>query len=191
MFRPFSILYINSRRNVRQHMMKLAGIRRFARSVGWEVFPVPVEESAVDSLRELLKRHGQVGVIVECTEEGEKISPRDLNGVPSVFLSCQPTWQGNKVYKIYNDPTQIVGAAVRELVSNRPCGYVVIGYRKPRDWSRLREDSFIGQVASVGRNIPGDFTLIGVDNLEDICESSSPSISSVQIDFERVGYLSA
>ena len=243
MCRPFSILYLNVRRNVRQLMMKLTGIRRFARSVGWEVFPVSVEESSVDSLRELFKRHGHVGVIVECTEEGEKISPWDLNGVPSVFLSCQPTWQGNKAYKICSDPTQIVGAAVRELASNRPCGYAVIGYRKPRDWSRLREDSFIKQVASlgyecrhftfcgssartrrsrladflaglpkttavfavndetaretveaalaVGRNIPRDFTLIGVDNLEDICESSSPSISSVQIDFERAGYLSA
>ena len=239
---PFRVLYLNVKRNVRQHMMKLVGIRRFARSVGWEVCPIAVEDLAGRNFPDLLAHLRPAGIIVECTEEGVKFPLRDLNQVPCVFLSCLPSWHGNKVYKVYNDPITTVGAAVRELASTRPNGYAVIGYCEPRDWSRLRERTFVRQIASLGvachrfsfcssseerrrrlmeflsrlpkataifavndetaretaeaagwlgRCIPRDFTLVGVDNLEDVCESGSLSLSSVQIDFERAGYLAA
>lgn len=224
-------------------MMKFAGIRRFARLVGWDVYPIAVEDLEGRNLPDLLTHLRPSGIIVECTEGGVKFPLRDLNQVPCVFLSCLPSWNGNKVYKVYNDPIMIVGAAVRELASTRPSGYAVIGYCEPRDWSRLRERTFVRQIASLGmachrfsfcgtsleerrrrlmefllrlpkataifavnddtaretaevasrlgRCIPRDFTLVGVDNLEDVCESSSPPLSSVQIDFERAGYLAA
>jgi len=41
------------------------------------------------------------------------------------------------------------------------------------------------------RVIPQDITLIGVDNLPQICEASTPTISSIQIDYERAGYTAA
>ncbi len=41
------------------------------------------------------------------------------------------------------------------------------------------------------RAIPRELTLIGVDNLPQICEASTPTISSIQIDYERVGYVAA
>ncbi len=41
------------------------------------------------------------------------------------------------------------------------------------------------------RAIPRELTLLGVDNNKDICESSDPPISSIQIDRERTGYVSA
>jgi LacI family transcriptional regulator len=41
------------------------------------------------------------------------------------------------------------------------------------------------------RAIPGELTLCGVDNLVEICENSSPSITSIQLDFEREGYVAA
>lgn len=41
------------------------------------------------------------------------------------------------------------------------------------------------------RSIPRDLALLGVDNNKDICESSDPPISSIQIDRERTGYVSA
>ena len=43
----------------------------------------------------------------------------------------------------------------------------------------------------VGKKIPADLTLIGVDNEESICESSAQRLSSIQIDFERAGYRAA
>ncbi|MBR0056595.1 MAG: substrate-binding domain-containing protein, partial [Kiritimatiellae bacterium] len=43
----------------------------------------------------------------------------------------------------------------------------------------------------VGRPIPYDLTLVGVDNDAAICEASSPPISSIPLDFEGEGFLAA
>ena len=45
--------------------------------------------------------------------------------------------------------------------------------------------------AAEGLDIPGEIALIGVDNRRDICESGTPTLTSVEQDFERCGYLSA
>jgi DNA-binding LacI/PurR family transcriptional regulator len=39
--------------------------------------------------------------------------------------------------------------------------------------------------------LPQDLTLLGTDNEEDLCEASMPRLSSIQMDFERMGYLAA
>ena len=39
--------------------------------------------------------------------------------------------------------------------------------------------------------IPQDLTLLGTDNNPDFCETSRPTLSSIQLDFERMGYLAA
>jgi LacI family transcriptional regulator len=39
--------------------------------------------------------------------------------------------------------------------------------------------------------IPQDLTLLGTDNTPTWCEAPSPTISSIQLDFERMGYLAA
>ena len=44
---------------------------------------------------------------------------------------------------------------------------------------------------SCGKRIPTDLTLLGVDNLEEVCEAGDPQISSIQVDFERAGYCAA
>lgn len=41
------------------------------------------------------------------------------------------------------------------------------------------------------RTIPHDFTLLGIDNLEDRCLGAEPTLSSIQVDWERSGYLAA
>ncbi len=42
-----------------------------------------------------------------------------------------------------------------------------------------------------GRRIPRDLTLVGVDNDPAICETSSPKLTSIQLDHERAGYVAA
>ena len=42
-----------------------------------------------------------------------------------------------------------------------------------------------------GRGIPSDLMLCGVDNLQEVCEASRPAITSIQLDFEREGYMAA
>ena len=39
--------------------------------------------------------------------------------------------------------------------------------------------------------IPQDLTLLGTDNETALCETSTPRLSSIQMDFERMGYLAA
>lgn len=41
------------------------------------------------------------------------------------------------------------------------------------------------------RPIPRELTLLGVDNNTAICESAQPALSSIQIDFERAGFVAA
>ena len=42
-----------------------------------------------------------------------------------------------------------------------------------------------------GYRFPRDFTLVGTDNDTSLCESEAPLLTSIQIDFERMGYLAA
>ncbi len=49
----------------------------------------------------------------------------------------------------------------------------------------------IAAARSAHRAIPRELTLLGVDNLPSLCEASHPTISSIQIDFERAGYVAA
>ncbi len=44
---------------------------------------------------------------------------------------------------------------------------------------------------AAGLRIPQDLTLLGTDNNTDWCEGASPTLSSIQLDFERMGYLAA
>ena len=41
------------------------------------------------------------------------------------------------------------------------------------------------------RHIPRSLTLVSVDNFKELCESTEPPISSIQLDFERAGFLAA
>ena len=50
----------------------------------------------------------------------------------------------------------------------------------------------IADAANVAKlRIPQDITLLGTDNTPVWCKAPSPTISSIQIDFERMGYLAA
>ena len=49
----------------------------------------------------------------------------------------------------------------------------------------------IAAAAAAHRPIPRELTLCGVDNLTALCETGHPTITSIQIDFERAGFLAA
>ena len=46
-------------------------------------------------------------------------------------------------------------------------------------------------VKEAHRHIPRELALCGVDNLPNVCEKKRPTITSIQIDFERAGFLAA
>jgi LacI family transcriptional regulator len=44
---------------------------------------------------------------------------------------------------------------------------------------------------AAGRHIPKELTLLSTDNISETCEAAEPHISSIQLDFERMGFLAA
>ena len=52
-------------------------------------------------------------------------------------------------------------------------------------------DEVVAAAKATYRHIPRELTLLGVDNDTSICETSRPTVSSIQIDFERMGFLAA
>ncbi|MBR0056832.1 MAG: substrate-binding domain-containing protein, partial [Kiritimatiellae bacterium] len=52
-------------------------------------------------------------------------------------------------------------------------------------------DEVVAAANAAGRHIPRELALCGVDNLPAVCEAARPTITSIQIDFERAGFLAA
>ena len=49
----------------------------------------------------------------------------------------------------------------------------------------------VAAARTAARDIPRELTLCGVDNLSEVCEGATPPITSIQLDFEREGYIAA
>ena len=65
----------------------------------------------------------------------------------------------------------------------RPCGVFAVNDEIARD---------VGTVCRAARlHIPKDVSLVGVDNNQEICETAEPTLSSIQLDFERMGFVAA
>ena len=52
-------------------------------------------------------------------------------------------------------------------------------------------EEVVNAARAARRHIPRELALCGVDNLPEICETKRPTITSIQIDFERAGFLAA
>ena len=65
----------------------------------------------------------------------------------------------------------------------RPCGVFAVNDEIARD---------VGTICRAARlHIPKDISLVGVDNNLEICETAEPTLSSIQLDFERMGFVAA
>ena len=238
-----TILYADMWKGERIQEMKLAGIRRYAAMRGWDVCVLSEDESRPGRLRSLLPALRPAGIIVEASAAHTDLPPRFFRKLPVVYLDCARGLYGGRMPKVVHDGEATTRMAFRELSSNRPLAYAVVGYRGLRPWSSIRERTFRALVSDtdkkciafarrdesaesrakrlvswVGRlppktamfavnddtaaevvaacracrkDIPTDMTLLGVDNLESVCENGETQISSVQVDFERAGYFAA
>ena len=238
-----TILYIDMWKGERIQEMKLAGIRRYAAMRGWDVRVLSEDESRPGRLRSLLPALRPAGIIVEASAAHTDLPPRFFRKLPVVYLDCARGLYGGRMPKVVHDGEATTRMAFRELSSNRPLAYAVVGYRGLRPWSSIRERTFRALVSdtdkkciacarrdesaesrakrlaawvdrlpsktavfavnddtaaevvaacrSCGKSIPADMTLLGVDNLESVCEKGETQISSIQVDFERAGYSAA
>ncbi len=238
-----SILYLDMQRGERIQEMKLAGIRRYASARGWKVDICTERESRPDRIAKVISCRRHVGCIVECSAAHSDLPPRFFGSMPVVYLDCARNLYGGKIPKVVHDSEMTTRIAFRELASNHPQSFAIVGYAECRPWSNIRERTFrtlakqfgtpcisfvrrdeselsrrerlaefIGRLPmqcaifavndntaaevvsacrTSGRRIPADMTLLGVDNLESVCDGSSTPISSIQVDFERAGYQAA
>ena len=228
-------------------VVSLAGMRRYAGSLGWDVAEVPPEDSRPEGIPALLAAHGPVaGCVVDCSRGRRDLPPRLFGEVPVVYMHAEPTLYGGRGVRVGYDDAAIAEAAFRELSAGLPEAFAVVPFAWPtgrRGWSLRRERAFaalasasgkplfrlpwrneekesrekrlarwlsalprhtaifaVGDLAAVEtaaaarrchRSIPRELTLLGVDSNPALCESSRPTLSSIQIDHELAGYLTA
>lgn len=146
-----TILYVDMWKGERIQEMKLAGIRRYAAMRGWNVDVLSEDESRPGRLRPALGRLEPVGVIVEAAAAHRDLPPRFFRKIPVVYLDCARSLYGGCMPKVVHDGEATTRVAFRELSSNRPQAYAVVGYRERRFWSDIREREFRSLVRETGR----------------------------------------
>lgn len=240
------VLYLSRDGQSPSHLAKLAGIRRYCSTLGWEAEPVIRPEFTGGELADILGRHCPVGCVVDGVSRRVRLPPRLFGKIPVSYIGYPRGRTGNRP-NFHFDTAEIAKTAFRELSAGMPECYAAVGQPQNLPWSRQRVAAFRAIVHAVGaechtfqrrmrpiaekreafakrlaawiaglpehcavfavsdsvavlveraarsamRNIPRSLTLVSVDNFKEICESADPPISSIQLDFERMGFLAA
>ncbi|MBR0055997.1 MAG: substrate-binding domain-containing protein [Kiritimatiellae bacterium] len=225
---------------------KLAGIRRYCATQGWEAQPVNRPAFTPAALSAILGERRPVGCIVDGVGNNVGLPPRLFRNVPVVYIGYMRGRTGT-LPNFHFDTGAIVETAFRELSANNPPCYAAVGNPQPMRWSRQRVAAFRDAAAARGapcmvfpnrygsggetwdafvrrlvpwlaklpghcavfavsdsvavrvaaaaraamRHIPKSLTLLSVDNFAKLCEGSEPPLSSIQLDFERIGFVAA
>ncbi|MBR4612741.1 MAG: hypothetical protein IKO40_08495, partial [Kiritimatiellae bacterium] len=133
----------------------LAGMRRFALSLRWNLVVVPPAESGRDRLRALFAEHRPVaGCIVECSSGRRDLPPGVFGSVPVVYMHADPSLYGGRGRRVGYDDAAIAEAAFRELSAGLPAAFAVVPFAWPpgrRGWSVRREQAFAALAAKSGK----------------------------------------
>ena len=151
-------------------------------------------------------RDGRVACVTADNEAVARVAFRELSvGRPAAYAVVENAW---KV-----DWSDVRSRTFQSLAAEAGMPCLVFPSRKEGDAQRtarladwvgllprkcavfaVNDDVAAGIVAAArqsGRSIPRELTLLGVDNLPAVCEASRPSITSIQLDHERAGFLAA
>ena len=165
------ILYLNTAAGDRIQAMTLAGIRRYAGALGWDVRSVPWQESRPEDIAPLLGAHRPVaGCVVECSDGNSHLPPRLFGRVPVVYLHAAPSLYGGRIVRVSADNEAVARAAFRELSAGHPTAFAAVGVITDYSWSRERLDAFSALCAEAGKpcrvfDIPGEKPLARVSRL--------------------------
>ena len=197
---PTILVFIPFSRHIFRQM--LAGVHRFYAGAA----KVQIVEGCANAarLRHLLEFWRPKGCIVEASEGIGIFTRRNLCGVPTVYLDR--AFLKTPEFDVVQDYATGSEAAARELISPAMAHYAFVGYHIATTWSHDRCKAFRAAVklnglpfssferilpTNLDLHVPEDMMIVGVDNDEQICEQSDPTISSVCPDFERSGHLCA
>lgn len=147
---PETVLYVDLEPGSRVEAMKLAGVRRYAEACGWRVEPLSEAESRPCGLRRTLAKVKPIGCIVECAGGHADLPPRVFGKTPVVYLDgCRSLYRG-RAHAVFHDGAATARAAFRELQSNRPEAFALVGWTKRVFWSSIRERAFREAVRETG-----------------------------------------
>ena len=129
---------------------KLAGIRRFAQSRGWDVVPISPAQARPADIRPLLKRHRPAGCVVERASWDEFLPPRLFGETPVVYLDPQDPGKRLGAPAVVCDNTAVAELAFRELAAGMPpCLGTVPSPGLPK-WNFTRIKAFKAQCDKAG-----------------------------------------
>ena len=133
---------------------RFEGIRRYAKSRGWDVVPLQSSEVPdVSSLRAALARHRPVGVVAECAGSPPAFPPCAFGDVPVVYFDPpeRAAWRGAAF--VACDEEAVVRAAFSELAAGLPPAYAMVSSLSatPPRWARERDAVFRSLCANAGK----------------------------------------
>ena len=129
---------------------KLAGIRRFARTQGWEVVAVPSPEARAARVRPLLARHRPVGCIVERASWDEFLPLSLFGRTPVVYLDPQDPSQRLGAPAVVCDNAAVARMAFRELSAGMPPCLAAVPSPGLPEWNFARLSAFEALCADAG-----------------------------------------
>ncbi len=150
-----TILYLDADLVGRIQCASLDGMRRYARSLRWDVAAVPPAESRHEAIPALLSAHRPVaGCVIESSGGRRDLPPRLFGEVPVVYMHAEPTLYGGRGVRVGYDDAAIAEAAFRELSAGLPEAFAVVPFAWPtgrRGWSLRREQAFAAFAAKSGK----------------------------------------
>lgn len=144
---PPRVLYLSMVPGNLGHGLKLAGIRRYCSTRGWEVRPVGRPDVSSERLPCILEKWQPIGCVVEGIGNADVPPPGLFGTVPVAYLECPPEIAGSAP-NILVDDAAIAREAVRELLAGRPSCYAAVGSMHASRWSLLRLRAFREAVAA-------------------------------------------
>lgn len=129
---------------------KIAGVQRYAATVGWHVQVVDgLPSSSV--LARLVEFWHPLGAIVECGGGYDEI-PMDLfKGIPTVYLDRNPKTMPKNASCVSHDSISTGRLAAKELLVAGHPYFAFVPYPQPRFWSSDRERGFKEALALNGK----------------------------------------
>ncbi len=152
-----TVLYLEKNSSGFIQSANLAGVRRYAQSLRWDVVVVPLAESRPSGIPALLAMHRPVaGCIIECSGGRRDLPPRVFGSVPVVYMHADPSLYGGRGERVGYDDAAIAEAAFRELSAGLPAAFAVVPFASPsgrRGWSLRRERAFAELAAKSGKPV--------------------------------------
>ncbi|MBR1608947.1 MAG: substrate-binding domain-containing protein [Kiritimatiellae bacterium] len=152
-----TVLYLHFVKNPVMHGRFLDGMRRFARTAGWNVVPLQIDGLSQDQIRDFARKNGAIGYVRDSgwPKEMRRELPLSALRLPVVFEDPRESVLDRHVGAVFSDNAAIAKAAFRELSAGHPPSYAAVGYwDHTQRWGVERIAAFRSFCAEAGFDCP-------------------------------------